>query len=56
MGGLSYETYNLLSETSNDTESGNKYDDDSTMPLLISEEEICGMSLGYEYDAELMSV
>ena len=31
------ETHNLLAETRDDTESGNKYDDNSTMPPLISE-------------------
>ena len=35
-GNLLSETHNLLSETRDDTESGNESDDDSTMPPLIS--------------------
>ena len=37
-----------------DTESGNRYDDDSTLPPLISEAEIDAMSSGNESDAETM--
>ena len=37
-GNLLSETKNLLSETHDDAESGNKYDDDSTMPTLFNEE------------------
>ena len=37
-GNLLSETYNLLSETRDDEEIGNKYDDVSNMPPLISEE------------------
>ena len=37
-GVLWSETQNLLAETRDNTESGNKYDDDSTIPPLISEE------------------
>ena len=33
-----FEEGNLLSETRNDAESGNKYDDSSIMPPLLSEE------------------
>ena len=33
-----FEEGNLLLETCNNTESGNKYDDDSTLAPLISEE------------------
>ena len=36
-GNLLSETQNLLSETRDNTESSNKYDDNSTMPPLISE-------------------
>ena len=39
-----FETQNLLSKTRNGTESGNKYDNNSTMPPLISEEEMDAMS------------
>ena len=35
-----FEEGNVLSETRDDTESGKNYDDDSTLPPLISEEEI----------------
>ena len=35
---VQFEEGNLLSETCNDTESGDEYDDDSIMPPLISEE------------------
>ena len=49
------ETQNLSSETREDVESGYKYDDGSTMPPLISEEEIDAMSSGDESDDELMS-
>ena len=49
------ETHNLSSETRKDVESGYKYDDGSTMPPLISEEEIDAMSSGDESDDELMS-
>ena len=46
---------NLLSETWDDTESDNESDDDSTMPPLITKEEIYAMSSGDESDAEPMS-
>ena len=42
---------NLLSDTLDNTERGNKYDDNSTMALLISEEEMDVMSSGDESDA-----
>ena len=45
----------LLYETCDDTESSNKYDDNSTLPPLISEEEMGAMSSGNEYYAEPMS-
>ena len=35
-GGLLSEMQYLLAETRDNTESGNEYDDDSTMPPLIS--------------------
>ena len=54
-GDIFYETQNLLSETCDDTKSGNKCDDDSTMPPLICEEEMDEMSSGYDSDAEPMS-
>ena len=54
-GNLLSETRNLLSETRDDKESGNKYDDESTMLLLISEEEMDAISSGDESDAEPIS-
>ena len=54
-GNLSSETHNLLSEIRNDTESGNDFDNDSTMLPLMSEEEIDVMSSGDESDDEHMS-
>ena len=50
-----FEEGDLLSETCDDTESSNKYYDDSTLPPFISEEEIDAMSSGRDYDAEPMS-
>ena len=46
-----FEDGNLVSKTRNDTESGNKSDDNSTLSPLISEEEMNEMSLGDESDA-----
>ena len=45
----------LLYENCDDTESGNKYDDDSTMPPLISEEKMDVMDSGDESEDEPMS-
>ena len=50
------EAQNLSPETRDDTEIGNESDDNSTMPLLISEEETDVMSPGDESDAEPMSI
>ena len=50
-----FEKEDLLSETSDDAESGDKYDDDSIMPPLISEEEMDVMDSGDESEDELMS-
>ena len=47
-----FEERNLLSETRNDTESGNKSDDDTTLETLIIKEKIDVMSPGDESDAE----
>ena len=52
---VNFEEANLLSETCDDTESGNEYDDYSTIPPLISEEEMDKMPSGNQYDAETMS-
>ena len=49
-----FEEGNLLSETRNNTESGNEYDDDSTLATIISEEETDVMSSRDESDAETM--
>ena len=46
-----FEEGDLLSETHNDAEIGDEYDDDSIMPPLISEEEIYAMDyLNESYD------
>ena len=50
-----FEEGNLPSETRNDTESSNKYDDDLTLTTLIGFEEMDVMSSGNESDAEPMS-
>ena len=42
-----FEEENLLSETRDDAESGEKSDENSVMPLLISEEEMDAMDSGY---------
>ena len=49
------ETHNLLDETRDNTESGNKSDDDSTIPPLLIEEKNYAMSSGDESDAVRMS-
>ena len=49
-----FEEGNLLSETHDDMESGNKSDDDSTLSPFISEEEMNAMSSSDEFDAEPM--
>ena len=46
----------LLSETHNDAESGDKSDDSSIMPPLISEEEIDVMDSGDDSDYDPMSM
>ena len=50
-----FEECNLLSETRDDTEKSNKYDDNSTLPPLIIEEEMDEMSSGDGSDDEPMS-
>ena len=51
-GNLWSETHNLISETHEDTESGNEYDDYSTIAPLISEEEMDARDSGDESDDE----
>ena len=46
---------NLLSETCDNAESGDKCDDNSIMPPLLNEEEMCVMDSGDEYEDEAMS-
>ena len=46
---------NSPSETCNDAESGDKPDDDSIMPPLVSEEEMDVMDSGDESDNDLIS-
>ena len=54
-GNVLSETQNLLSEACDDTESDNKSDENSTMPPLISEEEMDAMSSDDDSDDEPMS-
>ena len=49
------ETRNLLSETRDNKESGNEYDDGSTLTPLTSEEEMDTMSSEIDSDAEPIS-
>ena len=50
-----FEEGNLLSETHNDAESGDKSNDNAIMPPLLSEEEMDAMDSGYESDHDPMS-
>ena len=45
----------MLTKTRNDAESGDKYDDDSIIPSLISKEEIYAMDSGDKSDHDLIS-
>ena len=49
------ETQNCLAETRDDTENNNGSDENSTIPSLISEEEMDAMLSGNDYDDETMS-
>ena len=51
-----FEEGDLLSDTGDDAESGDESDDNSTMPPIISEEEIDVMDSGDETDDEPMSM
>ena len=50
-----FEEGNLLSETRNNTESGDGYDDNSIMPPILSKEDMDKMDSGDESDGEPMS-
>ena len=50
-----FEEGNLLTKTRNDAESGDKSDDDSIMPPLLSEDEMDAMDSGDESDNDLIS-
>ena len=50
-----FEGGNLLPESCNITESGDGYDDDSTLPPLNNDAKMDEISSGDEYDAEPMS-
>ena len=50
-----FEDGNILAKTRNDAESGDKYDDDSIMPPLLSKEKIDAMDSGDELDHDLIS-
>ena len=51
-----FEEGGLLSESRNNTESGNEYDEDSTITPLISEAYMDAISSANYYDAEPMSM
>ena len=50
-----FEEGNLVSETSNDAESSEKYDDNSIIPPLLSKEEMDAMDSGDKSDDDPMS-
>ena len=50
-----FEEGSILTKTHNDAEIGDKYDDDSIMPPLLSEEEMDSMDSGHESDHNLIS-
>ena len=50
-----FEEGDLLSETHNDAENGDKSDDDLVMPPLLSEKEMDAMDSGNESDRDRMS-
>ena len=50
-----FEEDNLITETHDNAESGDRYDDDSIMPPLISKEEMDVMDSGDESEDEIMS-
>ena len=50
-----FEEWNLLSKNCDNTKSGGKFYDNSIMPPLISEEEMCAVDSGNESDDELTS-
>ena len=50
-----FEEGNILTKTRNDAESGDKSDDDSIIPSLISKEEIYAMDSGDKSDHDLIS-
>ena len=50
-----FEEVNLISETRDNAEIGDKYDDDSIIQPLFSEEEIDAIYSEYEYEDETIS-
>ena len=52
---IQFEEGGLLSETRKDAESGDKSDDDSIIPPLLSEEEMYAVDYGDESDEDHMS-
>ena len=51
-----FEEVNIWTKTNNDAESGDKSDDDSIMPPLLSEKEIDAIDSGDESDHDIMSM
>ena len=50
-----FEEGDILNKARNDAESGDKYDDDSIIPSLISKEEIYAMDSGDESNNDIIS-
>ena len=50
-----FEEVNIITKTFNDSERGDKSDDDSIIPPLLSEEEMDAMDSGDESDHDLIS-
>ena len=52
---IQFEEGNVLTKTCNNTESGDKSNDDSIMPPILSEEEMDAMYSGNELDHDIIS-
>ena len=50
-----FEEGNILTETCNDAESGDEYDDNSIIPPLLSKEDMDSIDSGDESDHDLIS-
>ena len=52
---VQFEEGHLIYETRRDAESGDEYDDDSIMPIILSKEEMYAMDSGDESDHDPIS-